>query len=120
MSQEPALKLPPFNEVLSDKKSRLHISRPERQLHVPGLNLTEPVNNRFASAVNYRNYHILNKSSLYEDDVAQELQKMAKKIALQMEDHTFCRKAATDVGYSKNAGNRLPARVQIGIWCIQN
>lgn len=50
------------------------------------------VNDRFAAAVEYQNYHVFQRSSLHEDDVANELQRMAKKIVVQLKDHIFSSK----------------------------
>lgn len=51
----------------------------------------EPVNDRFADAVNYLSYRLFKKSFRYNNGVAHEFQKMTKKITIQMKDHTFSR-----------------------------
>lgn len=53
-------------------------------MNVPGLTVIELVNARFAAPVDYRNYRLLKKSSGSDDDVAQKLHKMSKKIVVQM------------------------------------
>lgn len=50
------------------------------------------VNKLFADAVDYRNYRLIKKSTRYEDDVANKLNKMTKKTAVQMKDRTVSAK----------------------------
>lgn len=51
--------------------------------------MIKPVNKLFADAVDYRNYRLIKKSALYDDDGANELSKMIKKTVVQMKDQTF-------------------------------
>lgn len=60
-------------------KLRQYNSTPERELDIPGLKLFEPVSDRFADAVRYRNYRLLNSSLRYDDDVALRQHKMGEE-----------------------------------------
>lgn len=54
MSEEKASDLPPWHEVMPGNKLRRYKTNPERELDVPDLRVIEPVNNRFAVAVEYQ------------------------------------------------------------------
>lgn len=89
VSEEQALELPTLNELTADSTSKRYTLKTERELNVPGLMLIELNNDRFATAVKYRSLHVLNVSYGYEEDVAHEFHRMAKRIAVQMTDRTF-------------------------------
>lgn len=67
-------------------------TEPERELDVPDIRVMEPANYRFPAAVDYRNYRLFQNLSRYIGDVMHELHKRARKIVLQVKDHTFSRK----------------------------
>lgn len=92
MSEEETSDLPPWNDVMVGYKTMWCKSKPERVLYVPGFNVTVPINDCFTAAVDYRSYHRLKKSSRYGNDLAHELHRMAKKVAVQMKDRTFSAK----------------------------
>lgn len=60
-----------------------------REWDVPGLIVTKPVNDRRTTAMDHLNYHLLKKESRYDDYVARELLKIARKIAGGRKDRTF-------------------------------
>lgn len=78
--------------MTAGKKSRRYKATPERELNVPALRVFKPVNYSYHAAVDYQNYYLLKSSSHYDNDMAHELYKMAKEIAVQIRDHTFPRK----------------------------
>lgn len=53
------------------------------------LKAIEPVNDLFQKVVDYCTYHPMKQLARYEDDVGHELQRMAKKTAVWMQDRTF-------------------------------
>lgn len=61
----------------------------ETELLVLVLDMMEVNIDRFSVTVDYENYRLLKKISLYGDDLADEPHKMAKKMVLQMIEHTF-------------------------------
>lgn len=56
---------------------------------MPGLRVSEPISDRFSAALDYQIYGLLKKLSGYDEDVIQQLEKLAKKIAVQMKDRIF-------------------------------
>lgn len=74
-------------------KLKRYATKPERRLDVSGLRIIETISDRFAAAVGYRNYRVFKKLSRYEDNIAHELQKMEKKLAVQMKGSPFLGKA---------------------------
>lgn len=52
----------------------------------------EPVDILFKKAVHYHKYHPIKKLVRYDEDVAHDLQRMAKKTAVQIKDKTFSEK----------------------------
>lgn len=53
ITEYPAPKLPPWNEVMVITKSRRNISRKGREMDIPALKVIEPGNNGFVRMVNY-------------------------------------------------------------------
>lgn len=51
--EEPVQKLSSWYEVMGDSKWRWNKPKTEKELDVPGLGVAEPVNDRFATAVDY-------------------------------------------------------------------
>lgn len=84
MSEEPAPELLPLTEAMAGSKSRRYTLKPRRELNVTGLKIVESVNYHFGAAVNYRNYRLLKTLSGYDNDLAQKLHRIAKKLAVQM------------------------------------
>lgn len=76
---------------MAGSKSRGYNLKLERELDVTGLRAIEPVNHHLTTTVDYRNNRLLNKSSHYDDDMAHKLDKIEKKISVQMKDRTFSR-----------------------------
>lgn len=60
--------------------------RLEYEPDVSGMRAVKLVNELFTNGVEYRNSRFIKKSSWYDDDVANELDEMTKKIAIQMKD----------------------------------
>lgn len=89
MPEKEAANFLPWNEKRAVNKTRWYELKPERAIDIPGLREVEAVNNRFASAADYRSYYLLKKLSHLDDDVVHELHKMAKKIASQIKDCFF-------------------------------
>lgn len=79
----------PCNNFMVGNKLRWYVTTPERKLDLPSLSVIEAVEDRFATAVDYRPYSLLKKSSRHDDDVAHDLQMMAKNKVVQITDHTF-------------------------------
>lgn len=69
----------------------------EKELDVPGIKVIEPVNDHFEAEIDYQNYRLLKKTFRYDDNVAHELYKMAKKIAVYLKDRTFSGKELISV-----------------------
>lgn len=67
----------PLNDISDDKTSPRACS------------IIKSVNELFADAVDYRNYRLIKKSAWYDDGIANELNKMAKKTAVQMKNRIF-------------------------------
>lgn len=67
-------------------KLRGYNTNTERELDVSGLRIIEPFNDYYTATVDFWTYRLLNKSSWYDDYVAHELQKMSKKIAVEMKN----------------------------------
>lgn len=88
-SEEPVPELPPWNVVMAGSKSKRYTTKPERELNVYCLKVIEPVKDRFAAAVHNQNDRLLKRSSRYDDDVAKELHKVAKKLSVEMKDSTI-------------------------------
>lgn len=59
------------------------------QSNAPGITVIKQENELFANAVDYRNYLLIIMSARYEDVVANELNNMTKKTAVQMKNWTF-------------------------------
>lgn len=78
-------------------KPRGYKSRPDITLDVPGLRVFQPVIDCPAVAVDYTNHRLLKKLSGYEDKVAHERHKMAKKIAVKVKNHAFVGKDSISV-----------------------
>lgn len=52
----------------------------------PGATLIEQVNKLFADAVHYKSYAFIKKSARYDDELANEVNKVTKKTAVQVND----------------------------------
>lgn len=59
------------------------------EMDVPGLRVVELDKYRFTVTPDYQIWRLLKTSSGYDKDVAWELHKMAKKIAVQLKERTF-------------------------------
>lgn len=75
-----------------DKK--YHFDQPS---YVPGPAVVRSVNKQLEDAVDYRNYRLSKKSSRYENEVANELNKMTKNIAVQMKNRSFSGKDSVSI-----------------------
>lgn len=64
---------------------------------VEGLKVIKPVNELFADAIDYHDYHLIKQSARYDDDDGNELSKMLKKTAVQMKDRTFSAKDSSQL-----------------------
>lgn len=83
---------------------RRYNTKPGRKLDLCGLYVIDPVNNRFAAAVDHINYGLLNKSSRYDDNVANELYKMTTKVTEKMKDSSYSSKdLMSKFSFSKNS-----------------
>lgn len=93
-------------------------------MHVPGLRVIEPVSVRFAATVRYQKDRLLKDSSLYDNNVTRKLLKMAKKIAVQMKDHTFSGKNPRSVRVFlkeiKSACNACEIHEIAAMGCLSN
>lgn len=89
LSEEQVPVLPSWNDVMFSYKPRRYKSKPESKLDVAGLMVIEAINYQFATAVDYRSYHLVKKSFRYDDNVAHEPCRTAKKIAVEMEGRPF-------------------------------
>lgn len=56
---------------------------------VSAVVVIQQVNELFADAADYKNYHFIKSSARYVDDVASKLDKVANKTVVQMKDQTF-------------------------------
>lgn len=84
---EPPRNQPRTKSRLDNKNTKTTIvSCNEVPSEVPGLVAIQPVNKLLADAVKYRNYRLIRRSARYDKNLANELNKMTKKIALQMRD----------------------------------
>lgn len=85
--------LPTRDQVtMADRKSETNKPKTTKELDVPGLKVIEPINDRFASAVDCRNYRIIKSSSRNDNDQAHKLHKIVEKIAMEMKDRFFSKK----------------------------
>lgn len=66
-------------------------------MNIPSIKLIESGNNSFAATVDFGSYRVLSELYCYDIDVTIQLQKMAKKIAVQMKDRTLSRKYPTSL-----------------------
>lgn len=62
-----------------------------------GLNVLAPVSERYQKAVDYRCYRLIHKSQRHDDDVASEIQKMHRKVAVQVKEQAFNSKESISV-----------------------
>lgn len=70
--------------------------------------LLKLINDRFAGAVEYRDYHLMQKASQYDKDVSKELQKTALIITVQMKSRTFSEE-------DKMSEIAIFTRIQVGL-----
>lgn len=82
LSEKQAPDLSPRIQVMVDHRLGRSEKAPETELDVLGLSVVTPVNYRVSAAVDYRNYRFVNKMSCHGDNVAQELRKVARRIAV--------------------------------------
>lgn len=93
---------------MAGKRSRCLTPKLEIELDVTSLKVTEHVNDYLAATVYYGYYRLLKKSSCYEDDMAHEWQKIARRIAAQTKIHIF-------TWERPDASNWFPTRFQVGM-----
>lgn len=75
--------------MIVGSRSRRNKPKRKKRLDVPGHKVMEHVNDRFAAAVDNRNYYLLKELFWYDDDVLHELYQLAKKIPVKMSDYDF-------------------------------
>lgn len=78
--------------MTAGKKLRQCTPKQEGELDVRVLKVIKPVNDPFIAVVNYHNYRLLPWLFGYGDEVAHELYKMVREIAVQMKDCSFFEK----------------------------
>lgn len=61
----------------------------ERQYSEFGLRHVAPVNGRYQTAANYQSYRFNYKSQRHEHNVASQMQKRRKKVAVEIKDEAF-------------------------------
>lgn len=61
----------------------------KRDVSKTSFEILVPANKRYEKAVDYRSYHLIQKSQRYENDVPSKIQKMRKKVAVQMESQSI-------------------------------
>lgn len=75
-----------------NKPYRNKLARPYKRKYppdVPAMTVIKPVSELFANSLDYRNYNLIRKSTCYEENVTNELNKLTKKTAVQTKDRTF-------------------------------
>lgn len=97
MPKNLAPEIPLWNEVMVGRESMWYTPNLKRELDIPCLKLIEPVNDRLATAVDYRNYCLLKNFSRYDDDVAHDLNKITNMIAVLMKDRICSEKDSISV-----------------------
>lgn len=95
----PVLKLLSRNEVMDESYWRRYTRKPGKEFVVPSLKIIEPVNNRFAASSVYQKYGLSKQYSRYDEGVAHGLAKMAKIIAVLMNERTYSGKQPVSVIY---------------------
>lgn len=68
-----------------------------RDIYKQGLKVLLLAKERFQKAVEYRSYRLVHKFQRYDDEVASEIQRVRKKVAVKMKDQVFDRKESISV-----------------------
>lgn len=69
----------------------------DKEPGVAGFKANKTISDRFAAATEYQNYHVLEKSSRFDEDVAQKFHKARKMIAVEVNNCAFFQKDPTEV-----------------------